>query len=154
MTEFHDSTGRSWALTLTIGSAKDIYDRTGVDLLNPTSLIRTNEEGIVDENSVIFRFYTDDLFVSDIISNLVEKQAKERGMSKEDVLNLLDGETCKKAYDAFMKEYRNFFTARGNVQGKKMVDMILQGLQSLAEELNGEKSSNSQDVQDSQTSAS
>lgn len=151
MTEFIDSKGNHWALILTLGSAKKILDKTGVDLLNPTSLIKINDDESIGEDSVILRLLTDDLFVGDIIYNLIEKQAQDRGLTKDDVFDMLDGETTKKAYDAFTKEYRNFFMARGNVQGVKMIDLLIQGIQALAEESNGEKSSNSQDAQESKT---
>lgn len=141
MTEFCDSTGRTWALTLTLGSAKYIYDKTGVDLLNPATLMTTDDNGEMDMNlSTLPRFFTDDLFVSSIIVHLLSKQAKERGVTEDELLNLFDGETFKKAHDAFMKEYRVFFAARKNQAGVQMVEMIQQGIKKLEEESNGETS--------------
>ena len=141
MTEFCDSTGRTWSLTLTLGSAKYIYDKTGVDLLNPATLMTTDDNGEMDMNkSTLPRFFTDDLFVSSIIVHLLSKQAKERGVTEEEILNLFDGETFKKAHDAFMKEYRVFFAARKNQAGVQMVEMIQQGIKKLEEESNGETS--------------
>jgi hypothetical protein len=141
MTEFCDSTGRTWSLTLTLGSAKNIYDKTGVDLLNPATLMTTDDNGEMDMNlSTLPRFFTDDLFVSSIIVNLLSKQAKERGVTEDEILNLFDGETFKKAHDAFMKEYRLFFAARKNQAGVQMVEMIQQGIKKLEEESNGETS--------------
>lgn len=143
MTEFCDSTGRTWALVLTLGSAKQIYDKLGVDLLNPTTMITTDEDGNPDMTlSTLPRLFVDDIFIGDIITHLVANQAEQRGIDEIELLNLFDGKTLKKAHEAFLKEYHNFFMERGNKVGMSLVESVEMGLKNLEQaELNGEQSS-------------
>ena len=153
MTEFKDSEGRKWTLNLTLGSAKYIFDKTGVDLLNPASMTKLDDNGDVDmEQSTLPRLFSDDLFIGEILTQLISKQAEQRGLGEDEILDLFDGDTLKKAHDAFLNEYRAFFTARGNVPGAKMVETVIQGVKTMAtEESLGEMLPESQVAPESQT---
>lgn len=151
MTEFKDSEGRKWTLNLTLGSAKYIYDKLGVDLLNPSAMTQLDENGEVDMNkSHLPRLFADDLFIGEIISQLISKQAEQRGMSEDEIMDLFDGDTLKNAHSAFLEEYRAFFMARGNVPGAEMVEMIIKGVKEMTtKESLGETLPESQDEQES-----
>lgn len=155
MTEFYDSSNRSWAVILTLGSAKRVKDCTGVDLLNPAALTVLDENGDVDvQKSTTTRLMTDDILIGDIVSTLIQNQAEQRGLNREQVLDLFDGTTLKNAQTAFLKEYFNFFMARGNLAGAKMAEALQEGLKAMGDEkLLGEILSGSPDAPDAQTSA-
>lgn len=151
MTEFTDSTGQTWTLILTLGSAKYIKDKSNINLLDPSSM--------VDDDNKMLRLFSDDLFVGDIIWNLIDKQADDRKLSQETVFSRFDGATISKAQEAFLKEYHAFFMARGNLQMAKMITetqtsvkkMWKEGLDEENSQSAGEILSNSPDVPESKT---
>lgn len=141
MTEFKDSEGRNWTLNLTLGSAKCVYDKTGVNLLDPSSMINGDD---------ILRLFSDDLFVGKIVWALISKQAEQRNLTEESVLNSFDAETLAKAQDSFLKEYHAFFMARGNLQVAKMIAQTESEVKRvMKDESAGETLSNSQEEQES-----
>lgn len=127
MTEFKDGSGRSWAIVVNLGSAKRVLEKTGVDLLNPVALVEVDEKGEIDElRSLTTRLATDDILVGDILVALLQKQARERNLSDDELLELFDGETLKNAHLAFLREYNAFFTARGNYPMTKMTEAMIE----------------------------
>lgn len=138
MTDFKDSKGRVWTLKLTLGSAKEIYDRLGIDLLNPAKLAEGDE-------SIVSRLAYDLLLVGDILAVLLEKQRQERDV--ENLLDDFDGETCAAASDAFLTEYERFFTDQKNPRAASVVRLIRE----VGDEVrSGETSSGSPDAPESQ----
>lgn len=143
MTDFKDSKGRIWTLKLTLGSAKEIYDRLKFDVLNPAKLAEGKE-------SILSRLSYDTLLVGEIVAILIEKQAKERGV--ENILDAFDGETCAAMHDAFLDEYQCFFADRKNDRAVSIVQLMKDVAQKVLrehEEILGETSIDLPDVQDS-----
>ena len=54
----------------------------------------------------------------------MEKQAEGYDLKREDVLDLFDGATTKRAQEAFLEEYAFFFKDRENATAAKFVDEI------------------------------
>jgi hypothetical protein len=117
MSVFTDSAGRDWNIKLTLGTARKVFLETDIDLLNISTLVDSEDE----ENSTAARLITDDLFIGEIIAILIGKQAEERGIRKEDIYDLFDGETLAKAHLAFLEEYKVFFTERGNRTSRDVI---------------------------------
>lgn len=127
MHEFCDASGRNWAIVMNLGSAKRVLEKTGVDLLNPAALVKFNDAGELDEyRSLTTRLATDDILVGEIIAALIQKQARERNLSDDELLEIFDGETTMNARAAFLKEYNAFFTARGNYPMRRMTETLIE----------------------------
>lgn len=103
MKTFTDKEGRSWQLSLTIGSAKRVRDLLGVNLLEP-------ETG---EPPLITRIGTDEILLCDIIYCLCFHQAQSRGLTDEQFGELLCGDVILAAQEAFYSELLDFFQKRG-----------------------------------------
>lgn len=154
MTEFFDSAKKSWAVNITLGSAKRVLEKTGIDLLNPISFIELDEKGNpLKFTSTASRLLSDDILIGDIVVALIQRQANDRGLSEDDLRELFDGETLKNAQAAFLKEYHNFFMARGNLPAARMIETFKKTAEKIADEESlGEILSDLQDEPDSQTS--
>ena len=85
-------------VSITLGTAKHVYDKTGVNLLNPSAK---------DDNGVYLttRLLYDDLFFGGVIAALLDGQ----DVKTDD----FDGTDMQKFDEAFWREYRAFFRARG-----------------------------------------
>ncbi len=100
---FKDSTGREWSIRLTIGAALDVYDETGVDLLNPLAAAEGGGLSAVDS-----------LIASPaLLAEVVYFCCRARTTDKKNFLDHLDGAAFKRASDAFWGEYERFFVASG-----------------------------------------
>lgn len=99
---FKDAAGREWSIRLTIGTALDVYDETGVDLLNP---LTANDGKLSAVESLIKS--------PALLSEVVYFCCRERTTVKKIFFDHLDGEAFKRASDAFWDEYERFFLASG-----------------------------------------
>lgn len=116
MQEFLDSSGRRWALRLTLGDVKRVMDELGVNLLNLSQFADSSE------GSVTMRLINDDLFVAQIIATLLKKQAESYAV--ENVLDQFDGATMKRAAEAFLAEFAFFFKERQSTAAEAFVEEV------------------------------
>lgn len=138
MSEFKDSEGRKWRINLTLGGVKKVMDELGINLLDLTQFADTSD------GSATLKLVNDDLFVGEIVAILLEKQAEGYGLKREDVLDLFDGATTKRAQEAFLEEYAFFFKDRENATAAKFVDEIKKAREMVSA---GQTSADSLDVQ-------
>lgn len=103
MKTFTDTAGRSWSISLTLGSAMAVKDRLGVDLLQPE----------VGNPPLLTRLGTDELFLGEVLCVLLEDQFEKHEMTEKDVRLAFDGKTLLAAQDAFYAELIDFFQNRG-----------------------------------------
>jgi len=103
MKTFVDTTGREWRLSLTIGRAREIRDRLGVDLLQP-------EAG---DPPLFVRLATDEYLIGDVIAALLVDQFDEQQVTADDLQAAMDGATLAAAQNAFYAELSDFFLSRG-----------------------------------------
>jgi len=101
MKTFVDTTGREWRLSLTIGRAREIRDRLGVDLLQP-------EAG---DPPLFVRLATDEYLIGDVIAALLVDQFDEQQVTADDLQAAMDGATLAAAQNAFYAELSDFFDA-------------------------------------------
>ncbi len=102
MKTFTDKEGRSWDITLTVGSAKRVRDLLDVNLLEP-------EAG---DPPLITRIGTDEILLCDIIYCLCRPQAQSRSLTDEQFGELLCGDVILAAQEAFYAEMLDFFRLR------------------------------------------
>jgi hypothetical protein len=111
MKTFTDAAGRTWTLTLNLGTALAVRDTLGVDLLQP-------EAG---DPPLLTRLGTDELLLGEVICCLLSGQFSAHGMDEHDVRSSFDGETFLAAQTAFYEELVGFFQSRGRRDRAKAV---------------------------------
>lgn len=108
---FKDSTGREWRINITMGTALEVLEELGVDLLNPTA----RDEG---------KLSAVDVLTSDpsMLAQVVFFCVKDRHSDKKTFLDHLDGAALKSASDAFWRAYENFFAAAGRADFARVIE--------------------------------
>lgn len=108
---FTDAAGRTWTLSLNLGTAMTVRDKLGIDLLQP-------EQG---EPPLLTRIGTDEILLGQVVFALLEKQFEAQNVTETDVYASFDGETIIAAQTAFYEELINFFQSRQRPDRAKAV---------------------------------
>ena len=103
MKTFNDAAGRTWTLTLTLGTAMKVKSKLGIDLLQP-------EAG---DPPLLTRLGTDELLLGEVLCALLEGQFEAHKVTGDDVRAAFDGRTLLAAQEAFYGELEDFFRMRG-----------------------------------------
>ena len=103
MKTFTDAAGRTWSISLTLGTALYVKDKLGVDLLQPE----------VGDPPLLTRLGTDEMLLGEVLCALLEDQFEKHGLREADVKKSFDGATLLAAQDAFYAELIDFFRNRG-----------------------------------------
>ena len=103
MKMFKDTTGRTWTLSLTLGTAMKVKARLDIDLLQP-------EAG---DPPLLTRLGTDELLLGEVLCCLLEDQFESKNLTADDVRAGFDGGTLLAAQQAFYEELVDFFRSRG-----------------------------------------
>ena len=111
MKAFTDRAGRSWTVTLTLGTAMTVKERLGVDLLQP-------EAG---DPPLLTRLGTDEMLLGEVLCAMLQQQFETQGVTAEEVRNGFDGQTLLAAQRAFYEELIDFFQSRGRTDRAKAV---------------------------------
>lgn len=107
---FKDSTGREWRVKITMGTALDVLEALGVDLLNPTS----RDDGKLSAVDVLT---SDPSTLAQVVFYCVSPYS-----DKKTFLDHLDGAALKSASDAFWRAYENFFAAAGRADVARAIE--------------------------------
>jgi hypothetical protein len=111
MKTFNDTTGRTWTLTLNLGTAMAVKAKLDVDLLQP-------EAG---DPPLLTRLGTDEMLLGEVLCAMLEGQFEAQKVTDEDVRASFDGETLLAAQTAFYEELIEFFQSRGRNDRAKAV---------------------------------
>jgi len=111
MKTFTDRVGRSWTITLTLGTAMTVKEQLGVDLLQP-------EAG---DPPLLTRLGTDEMLLGEVLCAMLQQQFETQGVTAEEVRNGFDGQTLLAAQKAFYEELIDFFQSRGRTDRAKAV---------------------------------
>jgi len=111
MKTFTDAAGRTWSLTLTLGTAMAVKESLGVDLLQP-------EAG---DPPLLTRLGTDEMLLGEVLCAMLAGQFETHKVTTEDVQNGFDGQTLMAAQKAFYEEMIGFFRSRGRNDRAKAV---------------------------------
>ena len=111
MKTFKDAAGRTWTLTLTLGTAMAVKDKLAIDLLCP-------EAG---EPPLLTRLGTEEMLLGEVLCAMLQSQFEAHKVTVEDVQNAFDGNTLLAAQSAFYEELENFFQSRGRMDRAKAV---------------------------------
>ena len=111
MKTFNDAAGRTWTISLNLGTAMAVRDKLGIDLLQP-------EQG---DPPLLTRIGTDEILLGQVVFALLEKQFQTQNVTESDVYAAFDGETIMAAQTAFYEELINFFRNRQRPDRAKAV---------------------------------
>ncbi len=111
MKTFTDAAGRTWSLTLNLGTAMAVKAKLGVDLLQP-------EAG---DPPLLTRLGTDEMLLGEVLCAMLEGQFETHKVTDADVRNSFDGQTLLAAQKAFYEELIDFFRGRGRNDRAKAV---------------------------------
>ena len=115
MKTFTDAAGRTWTLSLTLGSALRVKDTLGIDLLQP-------EVGEPDAGGpLLTRLGTDELLLGEVICCLLASQFEAHQVTGQQVREAFDGKTLLAAQKAFYEELMDFFQGRGRADRARAV---------------------------------
>jgi len=128
---FKDKSGETWEVSMTVGAAKRLRDRCGIDIMAPE---KTGPDGLPGLTSL----GVDEFRQAEAIACMLEPQFLARGMDSDQVLDLFDGAALAAAQTAFWEELENFFRSQGHPARAAMVMKQRQAL-SLAVRLAAER---------------
>jgi len=111
MKTFTDAAGRTWTLTLTLGTAMRVKAVLDIDLLQP-------EAG---DPPLLTRLGTDEMLLGEVLCALLEGQFETHKVTADDVRAAFDGQTLLAAQKAFYEELIGFFRSRGRNDRAKAV---------------------------------
>lgn len=111
MKTFTDAAGRTWTISLTLGTAMAVKDKLDIDLLCP-------EAG---DPPLLTRLGTDEILLGEVLCALLENQFEAHKVTTDDVRNAFDGRTLLAAQKAFYEELVDFFQSRGRADRAKAV---------------------------------
>jgi len=111
MKSFNDAAGRTWTITLTLGTAMAVKAKLGVDLLQPE----------VGDPPLLTRLGTDEMLLGEVLCAMLESQFEKNNVTDEDVRSAFDGQTLLAAQKAFYEEMIDFFRSRGRKDRAKAV---------------------------------
>ena len=112
MKAFTDTAGRTWTISLNLGTAMTVKDKLGIDLLQPE----------VGEPPLLTRLGTDELLLGEVICCLLAGQFEANKVTAEDVRASFDGATLLAAQKAFYEELVDFFRQRGRADRARAVE--------------------------------
>jgi len=111
MKMFTDAAGRTWTITLNLGTAMKVKAKLDIDLLQP-------EAG---DPPLLTRLGTDELLLGEVLCALLEGQFEAHKVTADDVRAAFDGQTLLAAQKAFYEEMIDFFRSRGRNDRAKAV---------------------------------
>jgi len=97
MSKFKDNAGRDWDVNITVGTVKRVKADTSYDLIT-----------VIGGEVAIQRLSTDPLLLAEVLFSIIRPQAEAKGITLEQFLESLGGESIEKATDAFMEALANF----------------------------------------------
>jgi hypothetical protein len=116
MKTFTDKAGRTWTISLSLGTAMMVKEKLGVDLLQP-------EQG---DPPLITRLGTDEMLLGEVLCALLGNQFEAYKVTEADVRMSFDGQTLCAAQQAFYEELVDFFQNRGRMDRAKAVAKQMQ----------------------------
>ena len=128
---FTDAAGRTWTISLNLGTAMAVKDSLGVDLLQP-------EAG---DPPLLTRLGTDEMLLGEVLCALLASQFETHKVTATDVRSSFDGATLLAAQKAFYEELVDFFRSRGRADRARAVEtqaaMIDAAVKAIEEKIGG-----------------
>jgi hypothetical protein len=137
MREFRDDQGRPWQVALTVASALRVRDNVTVDVVDEESGERKAVPfDMVDAANISQTFQvlrSQYAKIGEILYALLTKQIEAKGLSREDFLDGLRGDSLDAATKALEQELVDFFPQRL----RKMIGLLAQKMDEVQSEMLG-----------------
>ena len=105
MKTFTDNTGRTWTLSVTVGTIKRVRALCGVDLAN----IITMENGKTPNVGLLERLASDPVLLVDVLFAVCKPEADTKGITDEEFGRAMAGDAIELAATALLDEIIDFF---------------------------------------------
>lgn len=133
MKTFKDSGGKSWDISITVGSLKRVKDMLNIDLI---------EEASKKEN-IFIKVSENPIMLCDILYCLCKSQADERKITDEKFGESLNGDAIEQATNMFIEELIDFFPSAKRpafrMMTQKIEEMTTKGVEYVTKYLNSEE---------------
>jgi len=137
MREFRDDQGRPWQVALTVASALRIRDNVTIDVVDEqTGERKAVPFDMVDAANISQTFQvlrSQYAKIGEILYALLTKQVEAKGLSREDFLDGLRGDSLDAATKALEQELVDFFPQRL----RKMIGLLASKMDEVANEMLG-----------------
>ena len=147
MQTFVDKDGSSWSIDLSIGIMEEIKGKLDIDLLDPINENDSLVMNLAPISSKNIMLFVNMLFL------LCEDQCKERDVSDVQFGKLLNMLSLQGSYDAFFKEWEDFFLSLGRKEiaeaMKKMQEVTAEVTMELTEKIRNLSQKDLQEVTES-----
>ena len=113
MKTFTDNTGRTWTLSVTVGTIKRVRALCGVDLAN---IIKTPNVGLLE------RLASDPVLLVDVLFAVCKPEADTKGITDEEFGRAMAGDAIELAATALLDEIIDFFPEAKRKVFRKILD--------------------------------
>ena len=117
MKTFTDNTGRTWTLSVTVGTIKRVRALCGVDLAN----IITMESGKTPNVGLLERLAADPVLLVDVLFAVCKPEADAKGITDEEFGRAMAGDAIELAATALLDEIIDFFPEAKRLAFKKIL---------------------------------
>ncbi len=118
MKTFSDNTGRSWTISVTVGTIKRVRALCGVDLAN----IITLEPGKNPQVDLLERLAADPVLLVDVLYAVCKPEADTKNVSDEEFGRSMAGDAIELATVALLDEVIDFFPEAKRQVFRKILD--------------------------------
>ncbi len=118
MKTFNDNTGRSWTLSVTVGTIKRVRALCGVDLAN----IITLEAGKQPKVDLLERLASDPVLLVDVLYAVCKPEADAKNITDEEFGRAMAGDAIEFATAALLDEVIDFFPEAKRQVFRKILD--------------------------------
>jgi len=109
---FKDTAGRTWSLSLTIGSAKKIRDLLEIDLFGD------------DISTIVTDLASDPVRLAGVLWVLVSDEAAAKDINEDDFFGAFSGDVIEAATDLFLEELVQLYPEKKRVILHKILEKI------------------------------
>lgn len=105
MKSFTDNTGRTWTLSVTVGTIKRVRALCNVDLAGVIAI----ESGVQPKIDLLERLGSDPVLLVDVLYAVCKPEADAKGVSDEEFGQAMSGDAIEMATTALLDEVIDFF---------------------------------------------
>ena len=118
MKSFTDNTGRTWTLSVTVGTIKRVRALCNVDLAGVISI----ESGAQPKVDLLERLGCDPVLLVDVLYAVCKPEADAKGVSDEEFGQAMSGDAIEMATTALLDEVIDFFPETKRKVFRKILD--------------------------------
>lgn len=118
MKSFTDNTGRTWTLSVTVGTIKRVRALCNVDLAGVISI----ESGAQPKVDLLERLGSDPVLLVDVLYAVCKPEADAKGVSDEEFGQAMSGDAIEMATTALLDEVIDFFPETKRKVFRKILD--------------------------------